>query len=105
MWLTLLSDFVTSVLFMIAIAPSHCNENTIYAPEADANNSISRDWAELQVESSFDYCPESMFWTIMSGGSNNQVSHHLFPGIASTNLPKIVPILRETCKEFGVQYH
>ena len=23
--------------------------------------------AELQVESSFDYCPESMFWTIMSG--------------------------------------
>ena len=39
------------------------------------------------------------------GGSNNQVSHHLFPGIASTNLPKIVPILRETCKEFGVQYH
>ena len=39
------------------------------------------------------------------GALNHQTAHHLFPNVCQIHYPAITPILRETCKEFGIRYH
>jgi linoleoyl-CoA desaturase len=38
------------------------------------------------------------------GGLNFQVEHHLFPKISHIHYPEISKIVRDTCKEFNVNY-
>ena len=61
--------------------------------------------AKLQVMSAVDYCTDSWFWFILSGGINHQTSHHLFPEMAQGHYLWVTPLLKETCQEFGVQYN
>ena len=42
---------------------------------------------------------------MFTGALNHQTTHHLFPGIIQSYYPHITPIIRQTCSEFGVQYH
>lgn len=42
--------------------------------------------------------------TWYTGALNFQIEHHLFPGIAHTHYPKLAPLVRRTCEEFGVRY-
>jgi len=62
------------------------------------------DWAMLQILVSSNFSVKSPFWFHVSGGLNLQIEHHLFPGIVHTRLPDIVPIVRKTCKEYGINY-
>lgn len=39
------------------------------------------------------------------GHLNHQTAHHLFPGYSQYHYSKITPIVHQTCKEFGVDYH
>ncbi|WP_034590389.1 fatty acid desaturase family protein [Hamadaea tsunoensis] len=39
------------------------------------------------------------------GGLNHQIEHHLFPSMASVNLRKAKPLVRDFCAEIGVAYH
>ncbi|MGA5760403.1 fatty acid desaturase family protein [Nonomuraea bangladeshensis] len=41
---------------------------------------------------------------IALGGLNHQIEHHLFPGMPSPNLRLARPIVREYCRELGVEY-
>ena len=61
--------------------------------------------AEMQVESTQDYSTDSWFWTVFTGTLNHHVAHHLFPGVIQSYCPLITPIVKQTCKEFGIQYH
>ena len=74
-------------------------------PQPDENNEIHRDWAELQVATTQDYATDSWFWSVFTGSLNHQTVHHLFPGVIQSHYIKITPILRDTCKEFGITYH
>jgi linoleoyl-CoA desaturase len=38
------------------------------------------------------------------GGLNYQIEHHLFPHMCHLLYPKIAPIVRATCQEFGLPY-
>jgi fatty acid desaturase len=38
------------------------------------------------------------------GGLNYQIEHHLFPNMASPNLRKAQPIVREFCAQHGIEY-
>ncbi|TLP97337.1 acyl-CoA desaturase [Nesterenkonia salmonea] len=38
------------------------------------------------------------------GGLNYQIEHHLFPRMASPNLRKVQPLVREFCEERGITY-
>ena len=40
----------------------------------------------------------------MFGGLNYHIEHHLFPTVSHTHLPKITPVLKKTCAEFGIPY-
>ena len=39
------------------------------------------------------------------GGLNHQTAHHLFPGTAQCFYPIVTPIVKQTCEEFGIEYH
>ena len=59
----------------------------------------------MQVMTSQDYGHGSWFWTVFSGSLNHQVIHHLFPGVNQFYYPALVPIVKQTCKEYGITYH
>lgn len=61
--------------------------------------------AEMQVATTQDYATDSWFWTVFTGALNHQTAHHLFPGIIQSHLTKVTPIVKQTCEEFGLQYH
>lgn len=66
---------------------------------------IDEDWAISQIRTTQDYGFGSSITTFFTGGLNYQVIHHLFPTVSQTYLPHIAPIIAQTCKEYGVQYH
>jgi fatty acid desaturase len=33
-----------------------------------------------------------------------QVTHHLYPGVSQYHYPAIAPIIKQTCKEYGIEY-
>jgi len=61
-------------------------------------------WAREQVETSNNFCLASRWATLLSNGLNYQIEHHLFPGLNHEHLPLIAPVVRATCREFGVHY-
>lgn len=66
--------------------------------------SINDSWAVAQVKTSVGYGHHSRVTDFLTGALNYQVEHHLFPGITQYHYPAIAPIVKETCKEFGIPY-
>ena len=64
------------------------------------------DWGEAQVRNSSNFCNHwaSDLFAFLHGSINYQIEHHLFPGISHIHLPKIAPIVKQTCKEFKIPY-
>jgi len=93
---------VMGYAFVLMFSVNHLTEDSTFP---DGRTPVdSRDWAALQVMTSSNFANDSVFWTAVSGGLNFQIEHHLFPGLNHTHLPKISPIVRQTCKEFGIPY-
>jgi linoleoyl-CoA desaturase len=65
---------------------------------------IENEWAIHQVETTVNFAPKNKFLNWYAGGLNFQIEHHLFPHICHVNYPKIMPIVQQTCEEFGVKY-
>lgn len=95
-----LTEVTVGVFFGWLSQISHVDESREYPKEY----LIKKDWAELQVLTSIDYCHDSYFWTYLSGYLNYQTVHHLFPSVAPHFYPQIVSIVKKTCNEFNVPY-
>jgi len=65
---------------------------------------LNKHWAVKQVCATSNWASGSYFWNWFSGGLNHQIEHHLFPSISHYNYPTIMPIVRDTCREFGLPY-
>jgi len=89
-----------SYTFCMIFATNHLTENALFPDDSVAN----RDWASLQVLTTSNYAVDSPLWAWLSGALNFQVEHHLFPGINHMHLPKISPIVQQTCKEYNIPY-
>lgn len=61
-------------------------------------------WAEQQVQGSANWGSESRWANWVSGGLNHQIEHHLFPSMSIYLYPTISPVVRETCRELGLEY-
>jgi len=72
---------------------------------ADKKGVVSKDWAISQVEGSSNFASGSWLWNHLSGGLNHQTEHHLFPTISHVHYPKLHPIVKKTCDEFGVRFN
>ena len=80
------------------------NHWTVEAGYTDFMNISQTNWGVLQVENSCNFGTDYWCWNVLAGGLNYQIEHHLFPGFIHTRLEEIQPIVRETCKEFGLNY-
>jgi fatty acid desaturase len=92
------------VYLAFAFAINHTVEVAV-RPEPDKDNKMDRDWSELQILSTLDYATDSWWCTFATGSLNHQTAHHLFPGISQYYYPIITPIVKQTCKDFGIDYH
>ncbi|OYN87501.1 fatty acid desaturase family protein [Parenemella sanctibonifatiensis] len=43
--------------------------------------------------------------SFLMGGLNHQIEHHLFPSMSRPNLARVVPIVKDFCREQGIDYH
>ena len=62
------------------------------------------EWAIHQVQATANFATGSRWLTWYLGGLNFQIEHHLFPSIAHIHYPRLSPIVRQVCGQFGVQY-
>jgi linoleoyl-CoA desaturase len=93
------AGFVLSVVFQLA----HCVEEAGFpavAPDGQQENT----WAVHQVQTTVDFAPRSRLAAWLLGGLNFQIEHHLFPRICHTNYAALAPLVKQTCREFGVRY-
>ena len=109
------------VIFAIFSQINHLNESSLeadmdtrrketFSSSSHPTKQLRRDprvidsWAAAQVETSNNFASESLTWHFLSNGLNHQIEHHLFPGLNHCYLPYIAPVVRQTCKEYGVEY-
>ena len=98
--INLVCDTIASLHFIFVGQLPHVNTETEWPLPL---NKIH--WAEMQVATTQDYATDSWVWTFLTGAANHQVAHHLCPSILQTYYPLITPIIKQTCSEFGIQYH
>ncbi len=89
-----------AVVFQLA----HVVESTEFPPvEGDPARSAD-EWAVHQLSTTSNFATGNRLLGWYLGGLNFQVEHHLFSRVCHLHYPSIAPIVRRTCKEFGVVY-
>lgn len=89
-----------SVVFQLA----HTVKGNEFPEPDQETGKIETEWAVHQVNTTADFSPGSRFLTWYLGGLNFQVEHHLFPRISHIHYPQIAGIVRDACREAGLEY-
>ena len=74
------------------------------------------DWGRHNASSCYSWWPTKadaylhpFLWGTRNGASPATLTYHLehtlFPGLSYELLPKIAPVVRQTCQQFGIPYH
>ena len=100
--LNLLSEFVMGLWVGLVSVINHVNTDAV-VPDPDSA-SFGVTWSEMQILTAVDYATDSTFLNFITGGSNCQVMHHLFPWVLSMHNRDLSPLLEQTCAEFGYKY-
>ena len=95
------SGVVLATVFQLA----HCVDDAVLTDVPDQGERMPNSWARQQLATTVDFAPNNPFITWYVGGLNFQIEHHLFPKISHVHYPKIAPIVRQVCEEFGVRHH
>lgn len=108
-WWQVLIAFITimftSGLIMSAISvPVHLVDAADFPEPVGDPFHIENEWAIHQVQTTANYAPNSRLVTTYVGGTNYQIEHHLFPHVCHVQYPRLSPIVRKTCEEFGITY-
>ena len=105
-WKVLLGNWMAETLRDIYCAATiycgHTGEEVSDFPEGARANGKG-EWYAMQVEATnnFEVClPISM----LCGGLDRQIEHHLFPKLPPDHLRKIAPEIRAVCEAYGVNY-
>lgn len=95
-WLAVLYS-ISSGLFILFTQGAHLNE------EAQVSHSEDKSWAKRQISTAVNFQPESLFWSLASGGLNIQAIHHILPPVSASHLREMWPRFREVCKKHDVE--
>jgi fatty acid desaturase len=87
-----LSKMVGGIIISIIFQVSHIFHNSEF-------NRSDVDWTTNQVISTQDYGVKSYMTSLLTGGLNLQVVHHLFPNISQLYYTSIQPIVQEGLEE------
>jgi acyl-lipid (8-3)-desaturase len=98
--------FSLGFCYWACVSPNHDTEESLESMHGIKTKNM--DWGELQVRSSANHSATNSLLdymiTMCWGGMNYQTEHHLFPSISHIHYPTIAPIVKETCKDFGIPY-
>lgn len=92
---------ILGVVFQLA----HINGAAEFPEPVGSPQHIENEWAVHQVETTANFAPGNRLLNFYVGGLNYQVEHHLLPHICHLNYPRLAPIVRATCEEFGIRYN
>jgi linoleoyl-CoA desaturase len=96
--LTVVCGIVIAIVFQLA----HVVEETSFPmPQAQ----MGTEWAVHQIKTTSNFATGSRITRWFTGGLNHQVEHHLFPRISHVHYPALNQIVKDTCKQFGIQYN
>ena len=91
----------SNITYAVCILPDH---DTFETTQNHINYTEGIDWGEIQVKNSGNFCTQKPWFSSLFGGINYQIEHHLFPTLCHVHFHKIKPIVKLTCKEFGIPY-
>ncbi len=101
MLVMLMAGLILGLIFQLA----HINTDAMFPEPVGDPPHIVNEWAVHQVETTVDFAPHNRLLNWYIGGLNYQIEHHLLPHICHLNYPRLAPIVRATCEEFGIRYH
>ncbi len=84
---------VPTAWIFLPIAAAHLNEETHFFAQ-DTNMEFST----LQGETTVDFCAQSRIMTMIYGGLNCHLAHHLWPRVAGCHYPLLYTIARDELK-------
>jgi linoleoyl-CoA desaturase len=108
-WQVLLGFFIVmlavGLIMGIVFQLAHISGDAEFPEPVGSPPHIAEEWAIHQVETTVDFAPRNRLLSFYIGGLNFQVEHHLLPHICHLNYPRLAPIVRATCEEFGIRYN
>jgi linoleoyl-CoA desaturase len=88
---------------LYAAAIIYCGHIAVDDYPSDYEPSSRADWYAMQVEAARDVHVPGWV-SILCGGLDFQIEHHLFPRLPPNRLREIAPRVRELCAKYGVRY-
>jgi linoleoyl-CoA desaturase len=98
------ASFVQGVVLSVVFQLAHCVEEAAFPLPRQDTGRMETAWAVHQVETTVDFGHGNRLLSWIIGGLNFQIEHHLFPRICHLHYPALAPLVKETCREFGVKY-
>ena len=98
-WSTITHLISTNICYFTNVFPNHSLYETKILNKYEGN-----DWLRLQIQNSGNFVNKNIFWTILFGGINYQIEHHLFPNVSNIHLPEISKIVRKYCNDNNIPY-
>jgi linoleoyl-CoA desaturase len=97
-----LAETVRDVYSAATIFCGHVGEDVKSYPKGARSHGRGQ-WYAMQVEATNDF---EVPWAIsvLCGGLDLQIEHHLFPQLAPQRLREIAPAVRDICERYGVAY-
>lgn len=97
-----LADTLRDIYSAATIHCGHVGPDVASYPEG-ARAKSRGEWYAMQVESTNDF-EVSKPISILCGGLDRQIEHHLFPKLPPERLRQIAPAVRAACERWGVAY-
>lgn len=97
---TCVAGFVLSLVFQLA----HTVEHTAFPLPDASTGKLENEWAIHQIKTTANFATGNPVISWLVGGLNFQIEHHLFPKISHVHYPAISRIIRQACREYGIEY-
>lgn len=93
------AGFTLAIVFQLA----HLVEGTQF-PRAGAAHRLPEGWATHQLRTTANFSQGSALATFFMGGLNNQIEHHLLPGICHIHYSALAPLVRDCARDHGLPW-
>jgi NADPH-dependent stearoyl-CoA 9-desaturase len=97
-----LAETMRDVYSAATIFCGHVGEDVKSYPEGTRARGRGQ-WYAMQIEATHNF-ETSRPLSILCGGLDHQIEHHLFPRLPPERLREVAPEVRAACERHGVQY-
>ena len=105
-WKVALGNYLASLLRDVYTAATifcgHVGDDVTSYPEGTKARGRG-EWYAMQAEASNDF-EVGRYVSILCGGLDRQIEHHMFPTLPPERLREIAPEVRAICEKYGVAY-